>query len=102
MADTFKKGYTEFEKAMNLYNQFGGGNMRYNPPSNAKNKNELKDKFNEDVGAISALTLMNPLRKVIDNYFKRPNEKTHNVIRTIFAYVASRTINSSPFIIAKD
>ena len=102
MADTFKKGYTEFEKAMNLYNQFGGGNMRYNPPSNAKNKNELKDKFNEDVGAISALTLMNPLRKVIDNYFKRPNEKTHNVIRTIFAYVASRTINSSPFVIAKD
>jgi len=102
MADTFKIGYTEFEKAMKLYNQFGGGNMRYNPPSNAKNKKELKDKFNEDVGAISALTLMNPLRKVISDYFKKPSEKTHNVMRTIFAYVASRTINSSPFVIAKD
>ena len=102
MADTFKKGYTEFEKTMKLYNQFGGGNMRYNPPSNAKNKKELKDKFNEDVGAISALTLMNPLRKVISDYFKKPSEKTHNVMRTIFAYVASRTINSSPFVIAKD
>jgi len=102
MADTFKRGYAEFEKAMKLYNQFGGGNMRYNPPSNAKNKKELKDKFNEDVGAISALTLMNPLRKVISDYFKRPSEKTHNVMRTIFAYVASRTINSSPFVIAKD
>jgi len=102
MANTFKKGYTEFEKAMNLYNQFGGGNMRYNPPSNAKNKEELKDKFNEDVGAISALTLMNPLRKVISDYFKKSSEKTHNVMRTIFAYVASRTINSSPFVIAKD
>ena len=29
---------------------------------------------------------MNPLRKVIDNYFKKPNETTHNVMRTIFAY----------------
>ena len=102
MADTFKKGYIEFEKAMKLYNQFGGGNTRYNPPSNAKNKKELKDKFNDDVGAISALALMNPLRKVISDYFKKPNEKTHNVMRTIFAYVASRTINSSPFVIAKD
>ena len=102
MAETFKKGYTEFEKAMKLYNQFGGGNMRYKPPSNVKNKKELKDKFNDDVGAISALTLMNPLRKVISDYFKRPSEKTHNVMRTIFAYVASRTINSSPFVIAKD
>jgi len=102
MAETFKKGYTEFEKAMILYNQFGGGNMRYKPPSNVKNKKELKDKFNDDVGAISALTLMNPLRKVISDYFKKPSEKTHNVMRTIFAYVASRTINSSPFVIAKD
>src|SRR5210317_1458354 len=102
MADTFKIGYTEFEKAMKLYNQFGGGNMRYKPPSNVKNKKELKDKFNDDVGAISALTLMNPLRKVISDYFKKPSEKTHNVMRTIFAYVASRTINSSPFVIAKD
>ena len=102
MAETFKKGYTEFEKAMKLYNEFGGGNMRYKPPSNVKNKKELKDKFNDDVGAISALTLMNPLRKVISDYFKKPSEKTHNVMRTIFAYVASRTINSSPFVIAKD
>ena len=104
MADTFKTGYTAFEKAMKLYNEHGGGNRRYNPPSGLKQqeKKKLKDQFNDDVGAISALTLMNPLRKVIDNYFKKPNETTHNVMRTIFAYVASRTINSSPFAIAKD
>ena len=30
MADTFKTGYTAFEKAMKLYNEHGGGNRRYN------------------------------------------------------------------------
>tara|TARA_B100001094_G_C18094451_1_gene752245 strand:- start:64 stop:1350 length:1287 start_codon:yes stop_codon:yes gene_type:complete len=97
MADVFKKGYSQFEKDMKIYNQYGGGKMRYD-----SGDKEMKDKFNGDVGAISALTLMNPLRKVIENYFKTPNEKIHNVIRSIFAYVASRTVNSSPFVIAKD
>jgi len=96
MLSTFNKGYAKFEKDMKIYNEFGGGNMRY------KGDKELKNKFNSDVGAISALALMNPLRKVIENYFKNPNEKVHNVVRSIFSYVASRTINSSPFVIAKD
>ena len=89
---------------MKIYNEFGGGKMRYNPPTktSTQNKKILKDKFNEDVGAISALALMNPLRKVINNYFKSPKEKQHNVMRSIFSYVASRTINSSAFVIAKD
>mgnify|MGYP001232695523 FL=1 len=104
MHDTFKTGYTAFEKAMKVYNEHGGGNRRYNPPAGLKyqEKKQLKDQFNADVGAISAITLMNPLRKIISDYFKKPNEKTHNVMRTIFAYVASRTIHSSPFVIAKD
>ena len=87
-----------------LYNEHGGGNRRYNPPAGLKQqeKKQLKDQFNDDVGAISALTLMNPLRKIIDKYFKKPDEKVHNVVRSIFSYVASRTINSSPFVIAKD
>ena len=104
MLSTFNKGYAKFEKDMKIYNEFGGGNMRYNPPAttSAKNKKVLKDKFNSDVGAISALALMNPLRKIIDKYFKKPDEKVHNVVRSIFSYVASRTINSSPFVIAKD
>ena len=97
MADTFKRGITQFIKDMKIYNEFGGGKMRYN----SSNK-EMKNKFNNDAGAISALTLMNPLRKVINDYFKTPNEKVHNVVRSIFAYVASRTVNSSPFVIAKD
>ena len=104
MKNTFKTGYTEFSKAMKAYNEFGGGNRRYNPSAGLKQqqKKQLKDQFNEDVGAISAITLMNPLRKVIDGYFKKPSERTHNGMRTIFAYGASRTINSSPFAIAKD
>jgi hypothetical protein len=104
MLNTFNKGYAKFEKDMKIYNEFGGGKMRYNPPTktSTQNKKILKDKFNEDVGAISALALMNPLRKVINNYFKSPKEKQHNVMRSIFSYVASRTINSSAFVIAKD
>jgi hypothetical protein len=97
MADTFKKGITQFIKDMNIYNEYGGGKMRYN----SKDK-KMKTKFNDDAGAISALVLMNPLRKVINDYFKTPNEKVHNVVRSIFSYVASRTVNSSPFVIAKD
>ena len=45
---------------------------------------------------------MNDMRKLIDDYFSNPKEKQHNVVRAIFAYTASRTINSSPFVIAKD
>ena len=62
----------------------------------------LKNEFNNDVGAISALTIMNPLRKVISDYFKKKGKKQDNVIRAIFAYTASRTKNSAPFVIAKD
>jgi len=62
----------------------------------------MNDKFNNDMGAISGITLMNDVRKLIDDYFKNPKEKQHNVVRAIFAYTASRTINSSPFVIAKD
>ena len=97
MANTFKTGYTEFKKAMIAYNDFGGGNMRYNDGDK-----DLKSKFNNDAGAISALALMNPLRKIIAKYFEKKDEKVHNVVRSIFSYVSSRTVNSSPFVIAKD
>ena len=82
---------------MNRYNANGGGKKRYE-----SGKKELKKIFNDDVGAISALTIMNPLRVEIDKYFKTPTEKQHNVVRAIFAYTASRTPMSSPFVIAKD
>ena len=42
------------------------------------------------------------LLPLLANYFKNPKEKQHNAVRAIFAYTASRTINSSPFVIAKD
>ena len=45
---------------------------------------------------------MNGMRELIDDYFSNPKAKQHNVVRAIFAYTASRTINSSPFVIAKD
>ena len=93
----FNKFYVEFEKAMNAYKTIGGGDRRYN--SNDKN---LKNQFNDDVGAISALTIMNPLRKEIDSYFKIKGKKQDNVVRALFAYTASRTVNSAPFVIAKD
>ena len=94
---TFNSNYTKFETAMHRYNDYGGGKKRYQ-----SGKKDLKNIFNNDVGAISALTIMNPLRKVIDDYFKKSKEQQHNVIRAIFAYTASRTPMSSPFVIAKD
>jgi len=97
ISTAFNSNYTKFETAVNRYNDYGGGKKRYQ-----SGKKDLKKTFNEDVGAISAITIMNPLRKVIDDYFKSPKEQQHNVVRAIFAYTASRTPMSSPFVIAKD
>ena len=91
------RGYKQFEQTALLYNKYGGGNERYKSSDKM-----LKAQFNNDFGAISALTVMNDMRELIDDYFKNPKEKQHNVVRAIFAYTASRTINSSPFVIAKD
>tara|TARA_B100000212_G_scaffold117897_1_gene88025 strand:- start:416 stop:1696 length:1281 start_codon:yes stop_codon:yes gene_type:complete len=93
----FASNYTKFETAMNRYNDYGGGKKRYQ-----SGDKQLKKIFNDDVGAISALTIMNPLRVEIEKYFKNPKEQQHNVARAIFAYTASRTPMSSPFVIAKD
>ena len=93
----FTTNYSKFETAMNAYNEKGGGKVRYN--SNSK---ELKNEFNNDVGAISALTIMNPLRVEIEKFFKKKGKTQDNVVRAIFAYTASRTVNSAPFVIAKD
>ena len=93
----FNKHYVEFEKGMNAYKTQGGGDRRYNSSDKG-----LKKQFNDDVGGISALTIMNPLRKEIDSYFKIKGKKQDNVVRVLFAYTASRTINSAPFVIAKD
>ena len=97
LKNTWYKSYPKFTKAANQYIEYGGGNERYK----SKDKT-MNNKFNDDMGAISGITLMNDMRKLIDDYFKNPKERQHNVVRAIFAYTASRTINSSPFVIAKD
>ena len=94
----FNKHYVDFEKAMNAYKKQGGGDARYNTPKGSKEK----DEFNDDVGGISALTIMNPLRIEIDKYFKKKGKVQDNVVRVLFSYTASRTVNSAPFVIAKD
>ena len=88
--------YIKFEKAANEYIKYGGG------AKNHKGSKAQKDKFNDDMGAISGLTVMNKLRPVIADYFRAPKEKQNNVVRAIFAYTASRTANSARFVIAKD
>ena len=82
---------------MVAYNKKGGGTINYN-----SNDKELNNQFNDDVGAISALIIMNPFRVVIDNFFKKKSKTRDNVTRAIFEYTASRTVNSAPFVIAKD
>ena len=93
----FDRFYKKFETIANNYINLGDGKKLYNSV-----KREDKNKFNEDIGVISALTVMNDLRPIITEYFKSPKEKQHNVIRAIFAYVSSRSPLSSPFVIAKD
>lgn len=92
--------YKIFERDANRYIDRGGGAARYKAGS-AGNKEEKK-KFNDDIGAISGLAVMNSLRDEIDRYFRSPKEKQHNVVRALFQYMASRTEFSSPFVIAKD
>lgn len=89
--------YAKFARDANRYIINGGGSKKYK-----SGDKKQKNKFNDDMGAISGLTVMNPLREEIDKYFKNPKEKQHNVVRAIFAYTASRTELSSPFVIAKD
>lgn len=93
---TFDSNYKKFEKAMNKYNE-NGGIYKY------KSKDKvIKKEFNDEVGAISAQLIMNPLRTEIDRFFSKRGEKRNNAVRALFAYTASRTENSSPFVIAKD
>jgi hypothetical protein len=95
----FDSNYKKFEADANNYINFGGGKINYS--SNIK---KLNKKFNDDIGAISAYKLMNPVRKVIDEYFKNPDPlgPQHNVVRAIFQYAASRSLTSAKYIIAKD
>jgi hypothetical protein len=94
---SFDSLYKKFEKTANDYINLGEGKKLYN-----SGKKEDKNKFNEDIGVISALTVMNDLRPIITEYFKKTGEQQHNVVRAIFAYVSSRSPLSSPFVIAKD
>lgn len=93
---TFDKNFKKFEKAMNKYNE-NGGIYKYRSKDQ-----KIKNEFNNEVGAISARLIMNDLRKEIDRFFSKPGEKRNNAVRALFAYTASRTENSSPFVIAKD
>lgn len=93
----WNKNYSKFVEESNNYINFGGG-MKLYKSSNKKDK----DKFNDDIGAISGLTVMNAIRPLLDNYFKKSGKTQDNVMRAIFAYVSSRTSSSSPFVIAKD
>ena len=73
-----------------------------------------KNKFNDDMGAINAIVVMNPLRDLISNYFKSSDisvpaqngkaavTEQDEVVRAIFQYTGSRMPDSARFVIAKD
>jgi len=97
LKNSWDKNYKKFEIDANNYINFGNGKRYYN-----SKKKELRDMFNDDIGAISGKVLMNPVRTVIADYFKTPKEVQHNVIRTMFQYAASRSLTSARYVIAKD
>ena len=89
----FDNSYKTFISASNVYLE-KVGNKLY--------KDNKKDQFNEDMGALSGYIIMNDLRKIISEYFSVRGEKQNNVVRAIFAYLSARSTLSSPFVIAKD
>jgi hypothetical protein len=89
----FDNSYKTFISASNVYLE-KVGNKLY--------KDNKKDQFNEDMGALSGYIIMNDLRKIISEYFSIRGEKQNNVVRAIFAYLSARSTLSSPFVIAKD
>lgn len=97
LSDTFNRQYNVFEKDANDYIRYGGGAKLY------QNKSaETQKKFNDDMGAISGLTVMNAIRPLLDKFFNTKGKKRDNAVRAVFAYVSSRTPLSSPFVIAKN
>lgn len=93
------RAYTKFETAAWAYINYGGGAATY---KKSKSNKKAQTEFNETMGAISGLTVMNAIRPVIADYFKLPKTRQDNVVRAIFAYTASRTPFSARFVIAKD
>ena len=97
------EGIKLYVKAADSYIKTGGGAALYKlgekrDPSGVR----YRTLFDDDIGAISAITVMNPFRKKLAVYFKDPKTKQHNVIQQIFRYVASRSLESSRFVIVKD
>tara|TARA_B100000131_G_scaffold91556_1_gene88251 strand:+ start:53 stop:1369 length:1317 start_codon:yes stop_codon:yes gene_type:complete len=97
ISQTWDNNYKIFEREANNYIKFGKGGKLY-----ATKTKEAQNQFNDDMGAISGLTVMNAIRPELDKYFSKKGKKQDNVMRAIFAYVSSRSIDSSPFVIAKD
>ena len=93
----------EFVRVADKYMEYGDGKELYvrGKQQDAIGK-KAKDQFNNDMGAISGLAVMNDIRPVMDRYFNQKKEVQDNVCRAIFQYVSSRTINSARFVIAKD
>jgi hypothetical protein len=124
LKEVYDTGFAKFKAVANAYLE-AEGNQLYDPGlkyplywsdhdlvkwGSFDSKNELtidqqKIIFNEDMGAISGVTLMNDFRATLDNYFSKPgvvaDAKKRNVIMEIFKYTSSRTDQSAAFVIAK-
>ena len=92
----------------NSFDEWGnfGGPLTWNTKISKKElRGRFKTIFNEDMGAISGVTLMNPLRDKLEKYFsttgKAAEKKKSDVIMEIFRYASSRTDHSAKFVIAK-
>ena len=74
LSTTWDAEYKKFEKTANSYINYGGGKQLYDGTKAEKNE------FNDDMGAISGLTVMNKIRPLIEDYFKNPKTKQNNVV----------------------
>ena len=103
LMNTWDKGMAKYMIAANSYIKTGGGAALYKRGDERDSTGvRYRTLFDDDIGAISAITVMNPFRKKLAKYFKDPKIKQHNVVQQIFRYVASRSLESSRFVIVKD
>ena len=95
---TFNSGYRDFEAAANKYIKKMGAKLYETRETFPGTKSKI---FDEHIGYISGVYLMNKVNKLIHDYFKTTNATQHELVRSLFEYVSSRTPLSSKFVIAK-
>jgi len=98
LESTFNSGYRDFEAAANKYIKKMGAKLYKTKATFPGTSSKI---FDEHMGYLSGVYLMNKVNKLIQDKFKNAKATQHELVRSLFEYVSSRTPLSSKFVIAK-